>query len=71
LLCSKGELDLLRFCGERFGSYPTDLLQQLNSRDLALPDWGTKSYDCSKQLMTIAPDLLGMGAPLRLPCGTS
>jgi hypothetical protein len=31
------------------------------------PDWCTRSYNASKQLMTIAPDLLGMGAPHRLP----
>ena len=44
-----------------------DLPQQLNSRDLAQPDWCARSYDGSQQLMTIAPDLLGMGAPHRLP----
>src|SRR5215213_3380825 len=44
-----------------------DLPQQLNGRDLTQPDWCTRSYDGSKQLMTIAPDLLGMGAPHRLP----
>src|SRR5918997_3607117 len=44
-----------------------DLPQQLNGRDLTQPDRCTRSHDGSKQLMTIAPDLLGMGAPLRLP----
>src|SRR4051794_27611070 len=55
----------LSLVGETEILYP-NLPQQLNGRDLTQPDWCTRSHDGSKQLMTIAPDLLGMGAPLRL-----
>jgi hypothetical protein len=39
--------------------------QELNSRHLAQPCWFIRSCDHSQQLMTIAPDLLGMDPPLR------
>lgn len=46
-----------------------DLPQQLNRRDLPQPYRRTRSHDGRKQLMTIATDLLGVGAPLRLALG--
>src|SRR5918993_2928705 len=67
--------DLREYAGARFYGLSligeTEILhpnlpQELNSRHLTQPCWCIRGCDRREQLMTIAPDLLGMGAPLRL-----